>query len=292
MELELNLGLETFEERLAHIEQLVEDGKLNGIGNGQKEFIATYLLKKAPRDKVMKKKYLLMSKSEFDTYIERQRTGVEVDNPDEPLKIYVAENNDYINMDWKVTDDDLREESTMGLTLRNYNIYKNLLNELQKAGKISVKAYRRLMSDINDDMLLTKQICKSATEKDKHKKWIGDKIDYDAIDYTNEHHIEAIISNIYLKGDIIPNNTMCLIAYDILFALDEMQRKELLTDKDRTVVDMTNERYKLKEIGSRVGIQESGVRKRFKKICQKIAKYNARKINTKNKKDCLFGTNM
>ena len=63
MELELNLELKTFEERLAHIEELVEKGKLNSITNGQKELIATYLLKKAPWDKVIKKKFLLMSKS-------------------------------------------------------------------------------------------------------------------------------------------------------------------------------------------------------------------------------------
>ena len=48
MKLEVNLELKTFEERLAHIEELVEKGKLNSITNGQKEFIATYLLKKAP----------------------------------------------------------------------------------------------------------------------------------------------------------------------------------------------------------------------------------------------------
>lgn len=156
MELELNLELKTFEERLAHIEELVEKGKINSITNGQKEFIATYLLKKAPRDKVIKKKYLIMSKSEFDTYIERQRVGLEVDNPNEPLKIFVAEKNDYINMDWEITDEDLIEDSTMGLILRQYKTYKNLLDDLQKAGKLSVKAYRRLMSNINDDMLLTK----------------------------------------------------------------------------------------------------------------------------------------
>ena len=120
MKLEVNLELKTFEERLAHIEKLVEKGKLNSITNGQKEFIATYLLKKAPRDKVIKKKYLLMNKNEFDTYIERQRVGLEVDNPNEPLNIFVAEKNDYINMDWKITGEDLIEESTMGLILRQY----------------------------------------------------------------------------------------------------------------------------------------------------------------------------
>ena len=277
MELELNLELKTFEERLAHIEELVEKGKLNSITNGQKEFIATYLLKKAPRDKVIKKKYLLMSKSEFDTYIERQRVGLEVDNPDEPLKIFVAEKNDYINIDWKITDEDLIEDSTMGLILRQYKTYKNLLDDLQKAGKLSVKAYRRLMSNINDDMLLTKQICKSATEKEKSKQWLGDKVDYDAIDYTKENHVEAIIRYIYLKGDIIPDNMMCLIAYDILVTLDEMKNKGLLTEEDITIVHMINEGYTLKEISSKARIQESGVRKRFKRICQKISRYNEKK---------------
>lgn len=281
MKLEVNLELKTFEERLAHIEELVEKGKLNSITNGQKEFIATYLLKKAPRDKVIKKKYLLMNKNEFDTYIERQRVGLEVDNPNEPLNIFVAEKNDYINMDWKITDEDLIEESTMGLILRQYKTYKNLLDDLQKAGKLSVKVYRRLMSNINDDMLLTKQICKSATEKEKSKQWLGDKVDYDAIDYTNENHIEAIIRYIYLKGDIIPDNMMCLIAYDILVTLDEMKNKGLLTEEDITIVHMINEGYTLKEISSKARIQESGVRKRFKRICQKVSRYNEQKINTK-----------
>lgn len=281
MKLEINLELKTFEERLAHIEELIEVGKLNNITNGQKKFISTYLLKKVPRDNGIKKKYLLMNKNEFDTYIERQRVGLEVDNPNEPLNIFVAEKNDYINMDWKITDEDLIEDSAMGLILRQYKTYKNLLDDLQKAGKLSVKVYRRLMGNINDDMLLTKQICKSATEKEKSKQWLGDKVDYDAIDYTNENHVEAIIRNIYLKGDIIPDNMMCLIAYDISVALDEMKNKGLLTDDDITVVYMINEGYTLKEISLKVGIQESGVRKRFKKICQKISRYNEQKINIK-----------
>ena len=137
------------------------------------------------------------------------------------------------------------------------------------------------MSNINDDMLLTKQICKSATEKEKSKQWLGDKVDYDAIDYTNENHIEAIIRYIYLKGDIIPDNMMCLIAYDILVTLDEMKNKGLITEEDITIVHMINEGYTLNEISSKARIQESGVRKRFKRICQKISRYNEQKINTK-----------
>lgn len=285
--LELDLTLEELEERLFQAEAITELWEEFGLtfDTTQLEYIANYLLEKTSRQE--RQAYRVLTQAEFDKK-NRQTTNISIyqDSNDSStsegisniIDIVLKPKNDYINMDWKVTYDDVMEDSAMGEVLKQYRNIRLRVMKLQRNGKLDVKTYRNLMSNINDDMIMTKKIFKGATEPKNSYYYLGDVIDWDAIDYTNESHIEAILKTLNLKGDIVPDDTLGLIVLDIKIFIDKMKKKGLLTNEDETIIDMTNEGCTLKQISKKIGIQESGVRKRFKKICKKIAQFNSRTI--------------
>ncbi len=285
--LELDLTLEELEERLLHAEAITEVWEEFGLtfDTGQLEYIANYLLAKTSRQE--RQAYRVLSQAEFDKK-NRQTTNISIyqesgdssssEGISNIIDIVLKPKNDYINMNWKVTYDDIMEDSAMGEVLKQYRDIRLRVMKLQKNGNLNINTYRRLMSDVNDDMIMTKKIFKGATEPKNSCYYLGDVIDWDIIDYSNESHIEVILKTLNLKGDIVPDDTLGLIVLDIRICIDKMKKKCLLTNEDVRIINMTNQGYTLKQISKKIGIQESGIRKRFKKICKKIAQFNSRTI--------------
>ena len=263
--MKLDYDLKTVDERLNYVESL----DLTKATAYELESISNYILQVAPKER---QAYKVVTQKEYDNYYSRKKVNIDI-SQDEVLRIVKKESNNYCNFCWKIKDVDLKENSKMGNILRQYQKTKKHLIKLKKEGKIGIKSYRSLLANINDDMLLVKQIFKGATERPASPKWLGDKIDYDKIDYSNTSHVKAILKGLSLEMDIEPDNTLSIIVEDMRVAIKVLYKENKIDDKDIAIVAGLNGGYTLQEMEQVVEMQFSGMNKRFNKVCGKISEY-------------------
>lgn len=263
--MKLDYDLKTVEERVAYVETL----NLGSAKAYELEIVSNYILQATPKER---QAYKIITQNEYDNYYRRKKANIDV-SKEEVLEIVKKESNNYCNLSWKISTLDLKETSQMGDILRQYQKTKEYLIKRKDEGKIGVKLYRSLLANINDDMLLVKQICKGATERPSITKWLGDKIDYSIIDYSNTSHVRVVLKMLSLEMNIEPDNTLSIIVEDMRRAIKVLHRENKLDGKDIAIVTGLNSGYTLHELEQIVNIQYSGINKRFNKICEKISEY-------------------
>lgn len=268
--MKLDYDLKTVDERLAYVKAL----DLSNATAYELELVSNYILQVTPKER---QAYKIVTQFEYDDYYRRKKVNVDI-SQDEVLQIVKKESNDYCNLSWKIMDLDLKETSEMGDILRQYQKTKEHIIELKEEGKIGIKPYRSLLANINDDMLLVKKIHKGATERPSTPKWLGDKIDYNIIDYSNTSHVRAILKMLSLDMDVEPDNTLSIIVEDIRVAIKALHRENKIDDKDIAIVTGLNSGYTLQELEQTVDIQYSGINKRFNKVCNEISEYFENKL--------------
>lgn len=279
MKLTIDYSLEQLDQRIAHANEL----PLEKYSSHQLEVVANYILQKAPKEE--KRMYEIVTQFEYDQYNKDKlhRADVDIYN-DEVIQIIKRDCNEYINMDWKVTAEDLNEDSLMGEILRSYNDYIVKLQKLAQDKPIHFKKYRRIIGEIKNDMLIVKKIFKGYTEKRVMPKWLGETLDYELLDYTDVTHVKAILKTLDLDGNITPNNTLTLIAEDMRATLRALYNDKKISSIDIAIVQGLNRGYTLQELEDVANIQCSGINKRFNKVCFKIAQYHSNKNIKKVKK--------
>lgn len=263
--MKLDYKIRDHEGRLAYVKTL----DITNATSYELEAISNYILQVAPRER---QAYKFMTQKEYDNYYSMKKVNVDISH-EEVLQMVKSESNDYCNTDWEITEQDINEESEMGDILKQYNDERKHVIKLMKDKKISIKKYRRLLANINDDMLQTKQSYKGVTERPTQIKWTGDKVDYAVLDYTNTRHIKAIIKGLNLDMDIEPNNVLSLIVEDMRVAIKVLYAENKIDKKDVAIVTGLNSRHTLEELQEIVGIQPSGISKRLTKVCKKVAEY-------------------
>ena len=263
--MKLDYKIRDHEGRLAYVKTL----DITNATSYELEAISNYILQVAPRER---QAYKVMTQKEYDNYYSMKKVDVDISH-EEVLQMVKSESNDYCNTDWEITEQDINEESEMGDILKQYNDERKHVIKLMKDKKISIKKYRRLLANINDDMLQTKQSYKGVTERPTQIKWTGDKVDYTVLDYTNTRHIKAIIKGLNLNMDIEPNNVLSLIVEDMRVAIKVLYAENKIDKKDVAIVTGLNSRHTLEELQEIVGIQPSGISKRLTKVCKKVAEY-------------------
>lgn len=228
-----------------------------------------------PRDS--QHKYTMLTQEEFDRLIKKEEKG---DITDEAYKniLEPKDKNDYINMDLKITQKDLKEDSEMGEVLRNYDVAKEHIK--QEVGKIKEKkdsylnVYKAklLLGTINCDMLDVKKSYKGITRPSTKLGDIGSAPDYDSIKYSNPDHVKAIICNGRF-GELQPDSMLSHLAHDIEKAIKNLYANNKLDDLDMEIIDCLNSGYSERRTAEELGKGKTTIQQRVAKICRRIALY-------------------
>lgn len=227
-----------------------------------------------PRDSQYK--YNLLSQEEFDNLLSKEKKE---DITDESFQNILLPNlkNVYTNLDLKITQKDLNENSEMGSILRDYQRAKIHLNEENKKIKAKEPSYlnlgkiKLLVGTINCDMLDVKKRYKGMTTPNSSCGGHGE-FDFNSIDYTNVNHIKAIIKNIRF-GELHPDSPLSHIAYDIEKAIKELLKNGKIDDLDFEIIDCINSGMSNTATAREVKRDESTVRSRLDKVSKRIAIY-------------------
>ena len=191
-----------------------------------------------PRDS--QHKYNLLTQEEFDKKLKDEKK-VDLFSEDLVDILKPSFKNDFTNMDLKITNKDLEEDSEMGEILRDYDAIKShLKDEIRKikskqGSYLNVTKAKMALGTINCDMLDVKKSYKGITRPSTKLGDIGSAPDYDSIKYSNPAHVKAIISNVRF-GEIEPDSMLSHLAYDIKKAIDSLYANNKLDDLDRKSV--------------------------------------------------------
>lgn len=236
-----------------------------------------YLLNSIDIPRESQYKYNLLTQEEFDKKLKDEK---KIDLSAEDIMDMLKPNfrNEFINMDLKITNKDIKEDSEMGEILRDYNVIKDHLKDemqkikLKKSSYLNISKIKMILGTINCDMLDVKKSCKGITRPSTKLGDIGSAPDFDSIDYSNPAHVKAIIANIRF-GDIEPDSMLSHIAYDIERAIKVLYKHKKLDDLDLEIVDCLNSGYSERKTAEELNKGKTTIQQRVKKICRRIALY-------------------
>ncbi|MDO5291599.1 MAG: hypothetical protein Q4F05_02495 [bacterium] len=274
-----------FTERKAFIFEIESAGKK--LTHANLDTLATYLLNSpdVERDKSFRND----TSYNLDDSLKNKKKNSGVDLDIINGSMIMDTRNRYVNYDWKVTTSDLNAPNYMGTILRQYEQLKQYYNKQYESKAITLFKYKYLASEIAKDMLEVKKQLMGYTEKPHRNSYIGETIDWSFLDYSNEQHVQALINNIALESEIIPNDTLTLIALDIRVAIEKLEQQGVLSKSEVELLYKINQGYTLKELEGEFHIQFSGIRKRYLKVCKKIALYYGEKVVDYRKKVSKVG---
>lgn len=228
-----------------------------------------------PRDS--QHKYNLLTQEEFDKKLkDEKKLDLFADDLVDVLKPNLK--NEFTNMDLKITQKDLNEDSEMGEILREYDAVKTHLKEEIKKIKckqgsyLNVSKAKMILGTINCDMLDVKKSYKGITRPSTKLGDIGSAPDYDSIKYSNPAHIKAIISSVRF-GDIEPDSMLSHMAYDIEKAIKILYAKGKLDELDLEIVDCLNSGYSERRTADELKKGKTTIQQRINKICRRVALY-------------------
>ena len=228
-----------------------------------------------PRDS--QHKYNIMTQEDFDKLLKKEEKDDIADDAYQNILKPKFEN-DYTNMDLKITSKDLSEDSEMGEILRDYDAIKSHLKDEMKKIKLKQGSYlnvtkaKMILGTINCDMLDVKKSYKGITRPSTKLGDIGSAPDYDAIKYSNPAHVKAIISNVRF-GDIQPDSMLSHLAYDIEKAINSLHANGKLDDLDMEIVECLNSGYSERRIAEELKKGKTTIQQRVGKICRRVALY-------------------
>lgn len=238
---------------------------------------ANYLLNSVDIHRDRQHKYNILTQEEFDKLLKKEEKD---DITEESYKNIVKpkEKNDFINMDLKITQKDLKENSEMGEILRDYQVVKEHLKEEickikeKNPSYLNIYKAKLLLGTINCDMLDVKKRYKGITRPSTKLGDIGSLPNYDAIMYSNPAHVKAIISNVRF-GDIQPDSMLSHIAFDIQKAIKSLHSENRLDILDIEIVDCINSGMTIRATALELKRDKKAIQQRLDKICRRVALY-------------------
>jgi len=228
-----------------------------------------------PRDS--QHKYNLLTQEEFDKKLKDEKK-VDLFGEDLVDVLKPSFSNEFINMDLKITNKDLTEDSEMGEVLRDYDAIKYHLKDemrkikLKQGSYLNVNKAKKMLGTINCDMLDVKTSYKGITRPSTKLGDIGSAPDYDSIKYSNPAHIKAIISNVRF-GEIEPDSMLSHLAYDIEKATKSLYENDKLDDLDMEIIDCINSGMTIRATGEELNRDKKAIQQRLDKICRRVSLY-------------------
>lgn len=245
------------------------------------EFLATYLLNSKNLDVESKQEYKIFTDEQlFSKYYKENKE--DYNNIIPFLK--VNKKNDYIIQPDKITKEDFNDDR-INKYLEDYELMLNYIRKqllLARNGeKIeikNIKLAKKIAKEIKDDMILIKEKIIRPIRLNISTTSCNN-ICLDEFDYTNEKHIrEALYLNM---TNIIPDNELSLIKYDLDLAIKKIYKNKKIDEKDIYIINCIrkNKSYTFEDIGYELGITKQAVNGRLTRISKKIAKYFEKSID-------------
>ena len=247
------------------------------------ERYGSYLLnsKDIPREK--QQQYNFLSEEDFKNILKKEKSlNVLVSGSDEESDVMEIlepkKNNQYTNLDHKITQKDMNDERSKQV-LTEYSNYRDILREEMERIKnkenstMNLYKVRSLMKDINDDMINAKISLQGIRNPAKR---LGDESGAfytEKIDYTDEKHIKAILRTVRLDSDLEPDSELSHIAYDMRMAIGDLHKNGTLNKLELEIIECHNCGYTNVKIGEELSLNERMVRYNLNKIIKKITKY-------------------
>ena len=247
------------------------------------ENYANYMLNSKDLPRERQQKYNILSEEDFKKILQKElplshcNKSDNEDNEDSIDILDTRRENDYINLDFKITNSDFNDPGVMDVLI-SYQVLKDYLKaqlELIKnkeEAEIDLFKAKRILAGINDDMILSKIKLKQIRS---HARRLGDESpmnDMSEIDYTNPEHIKAILRNCTFR-EIEPNNEMSLMAYDMEVAIRELYKSNKLDDIDLRVVELYNQGVVQREISKIINRDLKTTNQRIEKIIKRVVEY-------------------
>ena len=238
---------------------------------------ANYLLNSldVPRDN--QHKYNILTQEEFDNLLKKEEKGDITDEAYQNI-LKPAFKNDYTNMDLKIANKDLNEDSEMGAILREYE--KIRLHIKDEFAKIKSKQYsylnvysaKLILGTVGCDMLDVKKSYKGITRPSTKLGDIGGEIDYTNADYTKPKQIKLLLQTVKF-GEIRPDDLLSHLAYDLEVAISELLKRGELDEIDKEIIETMSAGVSMRKLSTEIGISQPAITKRFNKLAKKIALY-------------------
>lgn len=254
------------------------------------ESYASYLLNSIDLPKDKQYKYTVLGEEEF-----KKQLDLENKCPVENNSFIVLDTrpkNKYTNTKLTINESDIdtnlqsnpygirESEEYLAIVLKSYNDLKNLIKEDMnklKAKEITENGFsllkiRKLLADINDDMLLCK---KKILSLRNHPTKLGNEksmYDFSSIDYSNPKHIQFILKFCRM-GKLRPNDPMSEMAYDLQVAVRKLELDMKLDSLDMEIIQCYNTgTYSFNDIAIELCRSKATIKQRIYKICKRIAK--------------------
>lgn len=188
----------------------------------------------------------------------------------------------------KVTSALIKEDSGLGVVLREYQPLRELLGqELQKIKKgeatktiandkgelvpLNFKMVREHLGEVNADMLLSIAKLKGLEcERPAPTKVYENKLDM--VDYSNWKMIKKVIGHLWLKETPNKEDDIIIVA-DVNKALEALNLSAL----DRDIIKKYNKGYTEEDIAKELKINQSTVNRRIASITKRISEYLTKK---------------
>lgn len=248
------------------------------------EQMATYLLNSSDLDKEKKQEYKIYNDEQLFRIALMENNGADLsqnigNTEQEQVLHYLLSNrrNEYYKKDVSIQQSDFKD-SRIADILNDYNdlyeVVKKELNNIKNKNKSSMNLYqaRNMLKTIKDDMILAKQKIIRPIDITPSGDF-STVIDWDQFDFTNKEHIKAVL---YIeKEQIIPNDDVSLIVYDVNRVIGIYHKNGMLDDTDIKIIKLIRleKSYTLSKIGELLNISQQAVSKRIDKISEKIAKF-------------------
>ena len=242
----------------------------------------SYLLnsRDIPRDR--QQQYKILSEEEFKIIERMEKSmnelGIIKDSDAESEVMIIIDpkhGNDYTNLEHKLVKEDFEDFRT-GQVLRDYDKLRTVLkSEMEKIknkqpSKYNLYQLKKLLRDVNDDMIRAKIQLRGIRNPAKKLGDESGKFDTELIDYGNPKVIDCILKNVKL-GDLRPDSELSHIAYDIEQAIDYLTKENHLDSTDLEIIECYNNNYSKVNIAKEINRDEKVVRRRIKRICNKIS---------------------
>lgn len=237
---------------------------------------ATYLInsKDIKKDKTI---YKILNEKDFKKILQKEKFFSKQQCEDEVLEILESMSNDYINIKQKIykqdfDDPDLKEVLVSYEILKAYlkNEMHNLKNK--KESNFTLHRLKKLLKNINDDMLLAKIQLKGIRSPAKRLGDISAKPDYSLVHYSNPFHVRQILKNIKFCS-LQPDSELSHIIFDIKNTIVILYHTNKIDYLDLKIIKYYNKSYSFKKIAIIVKRDTKTIQQRINKIIHKISNY-------------------
>lgn len=206
---------------------------------------------------------------------------------------FEANTTKYINDETVITESDYKNND-YGSILQDYqNAREVLINKMLLMQKRIVESegnnteeithslnqLKALISNLNQDMILTKEAYKGLTTytpKENTSHYVSPSYKLDVIDYSKPKHIKAIIKEVDLfQNELIVNDGISEISYDITNTILNLHKKGILNDYELLLVRLKNSsNLDSVEIAHILGKCRKTVHNNYNAIVKKICTHN------------------